>query len=247
MVIVRYIKQITRALGFDIVRYKKEKLSNRDLIEHDLKVFLSSHSKLSIIDVGANKGQSIDLFRRNFKHASIYSFEPSKKMYQFLINKYKDQSITKIFNFALGENIDEKEFLNFENNELSSFLSMSESESNPFRMAGILDKEIVSIITLDSFIQDNNIKEVDLLKVDTQGYDLEVLRGCRNALSGNRIRLILLEVNFLEMYDKQCSFFELYNFLKQYNFELVDFYDKTRPKKYIEWTNALFYNRSYLK
>ncbi|MFN4026036.1 MAG: FkbM family methyltransferase [Flavobacterium sp.] len=67
---------------------------------------------VNILDVGANKGQSIDFFRKIYPNASIDSFEPNKKLFAFLLNKYKTNSEQiRIFNLGVSNTIDELVFM----------------------------------------------------------------------------------------------------------------------------------------
>jgi FkbM family methyltransferase len=46
----------------------------------------------------------------------------------------------------------------------------------------IVKEPIVKMITLDSYINKNNIKKIDILKLDTQGYEDKIIKGCQNSL-----------------------------------------------------------------
>jgi hypothetical protein len=78
------------------------------------------------------------------------------------------------------------------------------------------------------------------LKSDTQGYDLEVLRGASRMLSEKRIALIYLEVTFSRIYQGSPRFDEVYGFLADHGMALVSFYDMIYQHKLLSWTDALF-------
>ena len=112
-------------------------------------------------DVVANKGQSISRFRKISLNSVIHSFEQIEKNYKFLKKNFKKNVI--INNIALGEKNEKKNFYINKKNTNSSFF-----KSNLFPTIG---NKIIQSITLDSYIKKNKINHIDLLKIDTQGYD----------------------------------------------------------------------------
>lgn len=236
---IRQVKKLFRSAGFDIVKSNKNKLSNRDLFEHDVKVFIKNSNPV-IFDVGANKGQSIDFYKELFPSASIYSFEPNQKLYNDLKEKYGGKDIVQVFPCALGEHVQHKEFIIYENNELSSFKPIEISSQNPFVNEKVSEKDQVEVDTLDQFLFKRNIKHIDLLKIDTQGYELEVLKGATASLDRGIINNIYLELNLINMYEGQSNYIDILNFLHQKRFQLCGFYELNRPDLFIKWTNAFF-------
>ena len=72
-----------------VIRYLKHKLKKTNLI---------------IFDIGAHKGETIDIFLKNFHLKKIYSFEPNKLLFKLLEKKYsKKKSIIEIYNLGIGE------------------------------------------------------------------------------------------------------------------------------------------------
>jgi hypothetical protein len=87
---------------------------------------------------------------------------------------------------------------------------------------------------------EQNIPRIDLLKVDTQGYDLQVLKGATKLLAARRIKTVLLEVNFVPMYQRQATFLELHAFISSFGYRLVDFYNQQRSDGYTAWGDACY-------
>ena len=119
-----------------------------------------------------------------------YSFEASPQNFQVLkkkiSKKYVDSGKVEIFNFGLGNKIS-KSFINQAIESSSSTINELNKESNYLkRKLKILNIEKkdnfyqkipIQLVTLDSFIEKHDIQKVDLLKIDTEGYELNVLKG----------------------------------------------------------------------
>ena len=80
---------------------------------------------------------------------------------------------------------------------------------------------MVQIDTLDNYVSENQIHKIDLLKIDTQGYEDKVLKGSLETIKKNKIGIILTEIMFDDVYDKYFSFSDLEQFLIPWNFRMV--------------------------
>ncbi len=185
-----------------------------------------------IIDVGGHKGETIDFFLKNFNVNKIISFEPSpinfsylKKNFLKLEKKFKKTEIM-IENFGIGQ---KKEKLKLKQHSESSSSTINDFnlESKYFKKKNKLlnlnenfFKEIeISIITLDQFIQNKNLKEIDLLKIDTEGFEYEVLTGAKDKL--NLINFVMFEHHYDDMLKKNYTFHDIHSLLKMNNFKKI--------------------------
>jgi hypothetical protein len=99
----------------------------------------------------------------------------------------------------------------------------------------------VDIITLDDYCASHGVESVDLLKIDTQGFDFEVLKGADRLLTQGAIRLVLLELIFANLYEGVPPFDEIYRFLLERGFHLVGTYDPHHAADgRLAWCDALF-------
>jgi len=118
---------------------------------------------------------------------------------------------------------------------------MGDSPENPmrstFHQTGSID---VPVDTLDRYSASKAISMIDLLKTDTQGFDLEVLKGAETFITDHRVRCILLEINLLPMYDGQGAFSTLHSHLTDRGYRLVDFYNQVHQNGYTAWADALY-------
>ena len=186
--------------------------------------------KLVIIDVGAHFGETINIIKKNFDFKKIYSFEASPLNFKILRDNHPNDLNynIEIYNYALGEEKAEH-FINQAVESSSSTINDLNLKSKYFfkklRVLNIKDKNSFSkkipikIITLDSFINEKKIDKIDLLKIDTEGYELNILKGCRKNLS--KIQLIYFEHHYDDMIIKNYKFSDINNFLIKFGFKKI--------------------------
>lgn len=236
---IRFVKKAMRSFGFDLVKMQGNRLCNRDLFEHDVRVFIPENNPV-IFDVGANKGQSIRFFKEIFKAATIYSFEPNSALYTSLLSLYGNRSDIRLYPYALGEGSGVMDLIVYANNELSSLKRIERNTVNPFSDEPIKQEEKIAIESIDDFVATNGIKKIDLLKIDTQGYELEVLKGAANSLKSGMIRNLYIELNFISIYENQSDYVEIIELLRSQHYILAGLYELNRPEHYLRWANAFF-------
>ena len=177
-----------------------------------------------------------------FKRPYIYSFEPSNNLFDVLHSRdYGDKVF--LFNYALGAKNQEREFINYQNSCLSSFLPLDPNEENRFREVMEDSREMVQIKTIDTFLSEQNIRKVNLLKIDTQGFDLDVLFGAEKVFKAGIIDFVLIEINFVKMYQEQATAQDIISLLEGNGLFLIDYYEKVRQGKTLAWCTALFGKR----
>ena len=236
-------KTINRCLkpaNIELVRTHKDNLPGGNLF-HDLRRVINKDSPVCL-DVGANTGQTIESLLKAFPCPYIYSFEPSSATFKTLQSKNFGDRVF-LYNNAIGQEKQNREFINYKNSALSSFFQLDPNEENRFRDVGEISRETVQIDTVDQFLKNKNIDAVDLLKIDTQGFDLEVLAGATNALQSGVIRNVLVELNFVRMYQGQSSAEDIVHFLGENGLLLIDFYEKVRQNHTLAWCTAFFGRR----
>lgn len=187
-----------------------------------------------IIDVGAHKGETIDLFLKNFNPKKIFSFEASKKNFELLnkkisVYKYKYPN-TQIYleNKALGNTSELREFKQMKESSSSTFANInfdSDYLKKKKFFLGIKDnKELfdiskIKITPLSNYLYENNLHEIDLLKIDTEGYEFQILKGAERDLQ--KFELIFFEHHYDNMIKKGYTFSDINNLLISKKFKLV--------------------------
>jgi FkbM family methyltransferase len=232
-----WVRTLLRGLGYDLHSLPAESLTLRDL-EFDLP-YLIKAVRPSILDVGANTGQSIDLFRRTLVEPKIYSFEPNPELAEQLRERYANNGVT-VEAVAAGSKSGSSRFTILENNQLSSVLDLHKNEKNPFSATGVERVIDTPITTLDDYVRSAGLEHVHLLKIDTQGFDLEVLRGAADILGKSKVDTILIEVNFISIYRGQSTFGEIERLLAEKGYGLLTFYEINRFNSCIRWATACF-------
>lgn len=207
----KIIQRFVNFFGFKVVKIKEKKYREFDQI---LKKVLKKNNNI-IFDIGANKGQSIYRYRKLFNNSKFYSFEPSLKAFEILKSKYGNLNNIKLFNVALGSQKKKKLFYDYKNNELSSFIKINKKFKET-------KKDIfVEIDTIDSIFKKNNLKRINLLKMDTQGYEETILRGAKGLITEQKIDLIELEIILGDYYEKSSSFKKIEDALSSGSYRLL--------------------------
>ena len=235
-------KKILRSLGYDVRRIGTSGLTNRDL-EYDLPRVLPKPSS-SVFDVGANKGQTIEMMQRLLIDPRIYSFEPSSDLATLLRAKFDPKRVT-VEQCGLGAAPESRTFIHYQVSELSSFLPLSKDAHNPFSKVNEQGREELEIRTVDSYAEANAIDHIDLLKIDTQGFDFEVLKGSEAMIVGGRVSAVLVELNFAQLYANQCGPGEVIDWLGRRGFSILGFYDEVRINPVLSWVTVLFLPQSF--
>lgn len=190
--------------------------------------FLKNKGILNIdilVDVGAHKGESISFFLRNFNIRNIYSFEPIPHTFNKLksklkyFSKIKKNCDIKLENSALGKS-KKKIFIKKMIESSSSTIKEINTKSKYFnRKKKLLYSgkknffEMIEInqIKLSDYMQQNSIKKIDFLKIDTEGYEYDVLKGMEEKIVNTK--LIMFEHHYHDMIKKNYTYSDIHNYL----------------------------------
>jgi len=145
---------------------------------------LASRSSI-IFDVGADIGLVSLYIAESNPTARIFAFEPSKHSYPILLETLKKNNSSTItpMKMALGATNSSSTFYYSPGDSVRSSLSQ--------RVGFIADQ--INIQTIERFCVENKIEQVDLIKIDVEGFESDVIAGCGNKISAAR-PIILAEV-----------------------------------------------------
>lgn len=232
------IQAAARKFGYDIQRAQPPRFG--DDPDYDLAEYLQDTPTPLVLDVGANKGQSVFRFKELLPRSVIHAFEPGPMAFGVLKSYAEGLENVTLVNAAVGSAEGTSVLLERESTVMSSILRPGEAAPGT-----VLAETPVQTTTVDAYCAAHGISYVDLLKTDTQGYELEVLRGCSDLMAANRIRLVTMEVIFSEMYEGIPPFDEVYRFLVDRGFSLVTFYGMVIADRLASWSDCLFANPSF--
>ena len=202
--IKKLAKSIFEKFGFEIKRKPSENEIKYLTFDEIYQKIIKNKNPV-IFDIGANKGQSIERFLKINSNSFIHSFEPNIDEFNYLKKKYNNINHIKLNNLAIGEKKTKKIFNIFAHSASSSFLDL-EKNTNWIKLRsdqlGInqenykIKKTEVDLDTIDSYCSNNSIKNIDIMKIDTQLYEEQVLIGSEKMIKNQKIDAIEIEIVF---------------------------------------------------
>ena len=211
---------VLKALMFFDFFYKRKTLMG-------LKKLLGNEVKI-IFDVGSHNGESILLFNKNFNFFKVYTFEPLKNNFLKLkINTKKIAEKIVYLNCALGnkkENRIIKEMMETSSSTLNDINEKSIYYKKKKFFLGVRDnrkmfvEKKVSIDRAINIIRKFKIDKIDLLKIDTEGYELNVIKGF--GIDINIVKVIIFEHHYDLMIRKNYTYSDINNYLVHKGFHL---------------------------
>ncbi len=194
-----------------------------NVIGRHLRPLFQTYDIQCVLDVGANLGQFGDLVRHKLGFRGVlHSFEPVNQFVQQLKRKTESDDRWHIHQTALGSCPDQIEINVAQSPGLSSFLpSSSEAVKDLWENSATLERQSVRVDTLDNFIRrldGGMLPGPTFLKVDTQGYDLEVLKGAEKTLEA--VRAVQFEASVRPIYEGMPNYKEVLDYLISRGFAL---------------------------
>jgi FkbM family methyltransferase len=166
----------------------------------------------TILDVGAFCGDWTRNCLKVFPDSNYFLFEAQEGMADSLKMMETDQIV--IENIFLGEN--DGTYVDF-------YEAGTSSSALRFGSHTSIKKNTIS---LDNYCREKSIKSIDILKLDVQGYELNILKGAKTIL--NNVNLIITEVSFIDVYVDCPLVNEVIQYLDSYQFQLFDIVDFRR-------------------
>jgi FkbM family methyltransferase len=178
-----------------------------------------------IVDAGGGQGTTAIIFSNELPRHRILIFEPINNNYKIIERLAKSEPNWVPINKALGS-IAEIAYINITDRiTASSICDISTHIGDPYHEElEVKNKEKIQVTTLDNEINPN--EEIDILKIDVQGYEMKVLIGGINTLK--RTKIIIIEINNHSGFKSSPLYFEIDNHLRLNDFHLQDLYPTKR-------------------
>lgn len=239
------LRHVIHSAGYEFVRTNGRRTLRRrygiDLLRDARR--LLNEPAAHVFDVGANRGQSAREYLSAFPAADIYCFEPSPQTYARLARWASGRPRVHCLQVAVGAQPGRATLHCNRMAATDSLLPASDQARQHLADPAILDVLAtveVPVVTIDAFCWKRDLRRIDLLKIDTQGYEMHVLAGARRMLAATH--LICLEVCFVELYTQQARLEEVYALLSGQGYRLVGLYNEARMSgPSLSFADALFW------
>jgi FkbM family methyltransferase len=212
IMIEEILKKILRRVGLQVKRFP-----DRD---QKCRVMALDHFRINkILDVGANTGQFASEIRTLGFYGEIVSFEPLSDAYSLLRKQAANDSKWQAVNMALGDSSGEITINISKNSQSSSILQMLPAHIQSAPQSIYINKEKVKIEKLDTIFHHYcNLQDNVLLKIDTQGYEKNVIDGAQKSLS--YIKGVKLEMSLEPLYKDEMLFWDMVKFIESKGYRL---------------------------
>ncbi len=233
-----------KALNY-VQKYDLEKLLRKSAANFNSTYEMAETSKIIsfycpeidlLIDVGAHKGKFSNAFNALVKTKRIICFEPNDALHEE-INANNKGTKLEVFSFGLAEHEGRSVYFEHEDTSMNSIVESDKqvlAEKFPYDNPELLKKKEIDILTLDIFMKkfetSHTSGESIFLKIDTQGSELNILKGAVNTLKD--VRGCLVEQMFVNAYKSDYKFNDLLTFMIQNRFELAGVTSITKRKSF---------------
>lgn len=204
----------------------------------DIERLLPNTEMHTYIDVGANVGQTVRKVRQRYRRCSIHAIEPVADAYTQLLNAWGDDDGVHCHRLALGQVPDQLTMYVRGTWSGNSFLSPPRDDRKP---------QLVTIERGDQFCKRNGIEHVSMLKVDAEGYDLEVLKGFEPMLVRDLVDIVQVEAGLNKWNKRHIDMRRIETYMRARNYGLFGAYEVVRePSRapYVRRANLVYISRS---
>jgi len=179
-----------------------------------------------VFDVGANRGQSTEIYRVLFEGCTVHAFEPQRDIFDELQRALGGLERVVLNHAALGDQVGTAVLHRATHRESSSLLPLNPeswwAQALDIRPQG---SEPVALDTIDHYCAERQIVAIDLLKLDVQGFEPECLRGAGRMLAERRIGVIQAELTYHRLYERATRFSDLEGLLEPHGYRLFTIFN----------------------
>lgn len=198
--------------GLGVLNYESDRVSGEAAF---LKGYFRQRPGGVILDVGANIGNYSKAVLSLNPDARLYAFEPHPRTYEKLTENLRGRNFNAI-NVALGESDGVLSLYDRQERDGSPHASLYRQVIEDIHKSDVIEHK-VPVIRLGAFLREHGIEAVSLLKIDTEGNELNVLRSVEAYLEAGKINAIQFEFNEMNAVSR-TYFMDFWNLLKNYDF-----------------------------
>lgn len=219
-----------QALGIHIYRTPPVPLNKH--ADHVLRSLRRWSPDDVMFDVGANDGRTILRLQHQLACPRIFAFEPVSSTYQVLVQRTAHLPNVRTFQAALGDAAGRRPIYLNDIDAMNSF--------SPQWTTAPTGTEVVEVRTIDAVMKQEDVHNVHFLKIDTEGYELEVLKGAECALAERRIAIIQVEVGVGQIAKDFLSLEDARHYLAPRGYRLQGIYNQctTSASAPGQWSGA---------
>lgn len=199
--------------GLGILNHGTNKISGESFF---LKNTFSKYNIDNVFDIGANIGEYAITCRELGFKGDLLSFEPHPITFNNLKEKGSNYNI-QLHNIGFSDVKGELSIYDSSANDGSEHASLHKEVLTDLHKRDVTEHK-VEVDTIDNFLKTTNIKNIDLLKIDTEGNELAILKGANKALNENKVKIIHFEFNEMNVVSR--AFFKDFYTLLSTNFNL---------------------------
>ena len=193
-----------------------------------------------IYDVGANIGTWTLLARAIIPGATIEAFEPLPAHHSKFMQNCDQLSGISLHRVALGSKNATLPLRVTDFSDASSFLPVTKEGQERFGLKEVAQVSVTSW-RLENYCTEKKLPLPDLIKLDVQGFELEVLSGAIPILAS--VKALIVELSFVQLYQDQCMFLDVCNAMEKYGFRLHALGSITPVGEPLVQADALFMKR----
>jgi FkbM family methyltransferase len=204
---------------------------------------LGRDSALTIVDAGAQDGQTTEEYLKAFPCCRVIALEPESANYAaaaIRLAPFADR--VELIRAGLSDSNGAADLHLTSHSGAHSLLEVGDMRHYDEPVA-ILAPERIETVTLDRLCAARNIDVLDILKMDIQGGELMALNGAGGMLARGAIRLIALEALFQPLYRSQPTFWDLQQHLQRFGYAFQGLYDVKHHNAnpaVLRWADAIF-------
>lgn len=183
-----------------------------------------------IFDIGSNTGSYIDLMVKTYgNEIKIHSFEPQKNLYEMQKKRYGKLDIS-VNNFGIGRVNGYSDFYTYSTSSQSSYTRKKND-----LIGKIKSVEKIKTQRLDSYCEEQRIDHIDILKIDTEGWEYHILSSAETLLKSKKIRLLKVEIT-----NYKDNFSKIFNLIEKKEYKFLGFCNQKYINEKLLFVDAYF-------